>query len=87
MAPPSGTEVGAYSGVWGRTAELDGGLTVRCRLPVGPVSGHDAQSAHPVNVQAALRAVEAEVLQLAFEVGLHLQELEPEHLGVDDERI
>jgi len=30
-----------------------------------------------MNVQAALRAVEREVLKLALEIGLHLQELKP----------
>ena len=40
-----------------------------------------------MHIEAALPAVEAEVLELAFEVGLHLQELEPEHLGVGNERI
>jgi len=40
-----------------------------------------------VNVEAAPRAVEREVLELALEVGLHVQQLEPEHLGVGDERI
>jgi hypothetical protein len=40
-----------------------------------------------MHVEAALRAVEGEVLELALEVGLHLQELEPEHLGVDRDRM
>jgi hypothetical protein len=40
-----------------------------------------------VNIQAALRAVEAEVIEFSFEVGLHVQELQPKHLGVGDERI
>jgi hypothetical protein len=40
-----------------------------------------------MDIQAALRAVEGEVLELAFEVGLHLQELEPEHLRVDRDRM
>jgi hypothetical protein len=30
-----------------------------------------------MHVEAALRAVEGEVLELALEVGLHLEELEP----------
>jgi hypothetical protein len=42
---------------------------------------------HPMNVEAALGAVEGEVLELALEVGLHLQELEPEHLRVDRDRM
>jgi hypothetical protein len=40
-----------------------------------------------VNVEPALLAVEREVLELAFEIGLHLEEFEPEHLRVGDERI
>jgi hypothetical protein len=36
-----------------------------------------------MHVQAAPRAVENEVLELTFEIGLNLQELQPEHLGVD----
>jgi hypothetical protein len=51
------------------------------------VAGRDAETTHPVNVEAALGAVEGEVLELAFEIGLHLQELKPKHLGVGDERI
>ena len=47
----------------------------------------DAETAHPMNVEAALRAVGDEVLKLAFEVGFHLQQLEPQHLRVGDERI
>src|SRR4029450_7867899 len=38
-------------------------------------------------VQAAPRAVEDEVLKLALEISLHLQELEPEHLRVDGDRM
>jgi hypothetical protein len=48
------------------------------------VTGGDAESAHPVDIEAALLAVEGEVLKLAFEIGLHLQELEPEHLGFQE---
>jgi hypothetical protein len=40
-----------------------------------------------MHVEAALRAVEGEVLEFSFEVGLHVQELQPKHLGVGDERI
>jgi hypothetical protein len=38
-----------------------------------------------VNIQAALRAVENEVLELSFEIGL--EEFGPEHLRVGDEGI
>lgn len=40
-----------------------------------------------MHVEAALRAVEDEVFKLTFEVGLHLEELEPEHLRVDGDRV
>jgi hypothetical protein len=40
-----------------------------------------------MHVETALRAVEDEVFELALEVGLHLQELEPKHLGVDGDRM
>jgi hypothetical protein len=36
-----------------------------------------------MHVEAAFGAVEGEILKLALEVGLHLQELEPQHLRVD----
>jgi hypothetical protein len=54
---------------------------------VRPVTGCDTESADPMNVETALRAVEGEVLELALEVGLHLQELEPEHLRVDGDLV
>lgn len=38
-----------------------------------------------MDVEAAIRAVEGEVLKLALEVGLHLEQLNPQHLGVDHE--
>jgi hypothetical protein len=60
---------------------------VRRWLPVRPVAGRHAEPRHPMHVEAALRAVEGEVLELALEVGLHLQELEPEHLRVDCDRM
>jgi hypothetical protein len=40
-----------------------------------------------MTVEAAPGAVEGEILELAFEVGLHLQEVEPKHLGVDGDRM
>jgi hypothetical protein len=40
-----------------------------------------------MHVEAALRAVEREVLQLALEIGLHLEPLQPEHLRVGDKWI
>jgi hypothetical protein len=63
------------------------GLALRRGLPVRPVAQRDAETAHPMHVEATLRAVEGEVLKLAFEVGLHLEQLETQQLGVDDERV
>ena len=40
-----------------------------------------------MHVEAALRAAEDKVLELTFEIGLHLQELEPQHLGVDGDQV
>lgn len=54
---------------------------------VRPMSGRDAETADAMNVEAALRAVEGEILELALEVGLHLKELESEHLRVDGDRV
>lgn len=54
---------------------------------MSPMARCDPAAADPMNVQAALGAVEGEVLKLAFEVGLHVQQLQPKHLGVNDQRI
>jgi hypothetical protein len=40
-----------------------------------------------MHVETALRTVEREHLKLALEVGLHVQELEAEHLRVDGDRM
>jgi len=40
-----------------------------------------------MHVEAALRAVRHPRLELALEVGLHLQELETEHLRADGDRM
>jgi hypothetical protein len=40
-----------------------------------------------MNVEAAPGAVEGEILELALEVGLHLQKLEAQHLRVDRDRM
>jgi hypothetical protein len=52
-----------------------------------PVPRLHTETGNPVNVEAALGSVENEVLKLALEIGLHLQELEPEHLRVDGDRM
>jgi hypothetical protein len=36
-----------------------------------------------MHIEAALRAVEGEVLELALEIGLHLQKLKSKHLRVN----
>jgi len=38
-----------------------------------------------MHVEAALRAAEDEVLKFAFQIGLHLEELQAEHLGVGNQ--
>lgn len=63
---------------------LHDGLAVRRWLPVAPMPRRDAETAHPMHVETIPRAIEDEVLKLTFEVGLHLHELEPKHLGVGD---
>jgi hypothetical protein len=60
---------------------------VRGGFPVRAVALGDAESAHPVHVETALRPVQRPRLELALEVGLHLDQLLPQHLGVGDERI
>jgi hypothetical protein len=40
-----------------------------------------------MHVETALRAVHRPRLELAVEVGLHLEELEPKHLGVVGDRV
>jgi hypothetical protein len=60
---------------------------VRRGLPVRPVAKRDPELADPMHIEAALRTVENEVLKVAFEIGLHLQQLQAEHLGVRHERI
>ena len=62
-------------------------LAVRRRLTVRPVPRRDPEAADPVDVETALRAVEGEVLKLAFEIRLHVEQLQAQHLGVGDERI
>ena len=51
------------------------------------MAGSDAEPRHPMHVEAALRAVQRPCLELALEVGLHLEELEPEHLRMDGDRM
>lgn len=51
------------------------------------MTGLDAGTAHPMHVEAALGAVQRPGLKLALDVGFHLEELEPEHLGVDSDRM
>lgn len=40
-----------------------------------------------MDIETALRAVERPRLELALEIGLNLQELEPQHLRVDRDRM
>jgi hypothetical protein len=66
---------------------LERRLAVRRGLPVRPMAGRHAEPADPMHVETTPGAVEGEILELALEVGLHLQELEPEHLRVDRDRV
>jgi hypothetical protein len=54
---------------------------------VRPTARDDPEAADPMHVQAALRAVEGEVLELALQIGLHLEQLQSEHLRVGDKWI
>ena len=56
-------------------------------LPVRPVAGGHAEARDPMHVEAALREVEDEVLELVLEAGFHLQEFEAKHLRVDSDRM
>lgn len=47
----------------------------------------DAETAEPVHVQATLRAVEDEVLELALQISLHLQEFEAKDLRLKSYRV
>ena len=49
-------------------------------LAVGPLSWRDAETAHPMKVQAARRAVKDEPTKLPLEIGFHVQEFEAQHL-------
>lgn len=40
-----------------------------------------------MHIETALRAVQGERLEFSFEIAPHLEELQAQHLGVDDERI
>jgi hypothetical protein len=51
------------------------------------VPGRDPETADPVHVEATLRAVEGEVLELTFQIRLHLEQFQPKHLGVRHEQI
>ena len=57
------------------------------RVPGAPSGPGEPPSPLTRCTSRPLRAVQGEVLELAFEVGLHLKEFDTEHLGVDDERI
>lgn len=52
-----------------------------------PVPRCDSKAADPVDVETAARAVEHELPELSFEVGLHPKELEPQHLCLESDRM
>jgi hypothetical protein len=70
-----------------RVARLRRGLPVRRRLSMCPVPGGDAEPGDPMHPPTALGAVEDEFPEASLEVGLHLQELEPQHLRVDGDGV
>jgi hypothetical protein len=51
------------------------------------VTRRDPEPSDPVNVETTLRAVQRPRLELALEVGVHPEELEPEHLRVEGDRM
>lgn len=48
-----------------------------------PMPRLDAKARNPVHSSSAGRAVEHEASELPFELGLHVQKLEPEHPGLE----
>lgn len=52
-----------------------------------PVTGRRPETRDPVDRPAAVGAVEDEPAELPLEVGLHLDQLQPQHLGVDRQRV
>jgi len=54
---------------------------------VPPMPRLDAETRDPVNVEAVLPTVRHPRLELALEVGLHLQKLEAKHLRVNRDRV
>lgn len=66
---------------------LDDRRAVRSRLAMRPMTRPGPEPGYPMNRSAAIRTVEDELAELALEVGLHVQELEPQHLRVDGQRM
>jgi hypothetical protein len=60
---------------------------VRRRLPVPQWPGVTPSPLTQCTSRPHFEQFEGEVLKLAFEIGLHLEQLQPEHLGVRDEWI
>src|SRR5262245_40802154 len=66
---------------------LDPRLAVRRREAMPPMARvRHADALDPVDLGPARRAVQDELPELALEIALHVQELEPEHLRADDDR-
>jgi hypothetical protein len=76
-----GTPASPLAGGLPPLVDLDRWLAAWRGLPVCPVTRSDPEPRDPMHVETALRAVEDRVVKLALEVGLHLQELKPQHLA------
>ena len=48
-----------------------------------PIPWPRTETGDPMDVKAARRAMEDEPSELAFEIGLHVQQLEPQHLRLE----
>jgi hypothetical protein len=67
--------------------DLDRWLAVRRGLSVRPMTRGDAETADPMHVETTLCAVQRPGLELALDVGFHLEQLKPKHLRVDRDRV
>jgi hypothetical protein len=70
-----------------RGKQLHRRLAVRRRFRLRPVTRLDLEAGYPVDCAAAVPTVEHPSPEFSFEVRLHLQEFEPEHLHMDDEPV
>lgn len=57
------------------------------RLAVSPVPAHRADARHPVDLPAAVEAVENETRELPLELAFYPEELDADHLHGDSDRV